>query len=291
MKYKSSELIINEDGSVFHLHMKPGEVAQDIILVGDPKRVDLVSSFFDQVHFQSNNREFVSRTGTYKNKLFTVISTGIGTDNIDIVINELDALFSIDFTSRMDIVPTPSLNLIRIGTSGAIQPDIDPGSVVYSEYSIGFDGLLNFYQDRDQVTTELLEIAFIEASDWSPLLARPYAVAAAPGLVELMPPDYLPGITLSANGFYAPQIRQLRAKCAFPDFIERIEGLEFNGHRITNFEMECSALYGLGSLLGYQALTVCGIIANRRKTDFFGDYETLMLSIIETVLNSLVTHE
>ncbi len=285
--YQASELIINSDQSIFHLHIKPGELADNIILVGDPERVDLIAGFFSTIETTARNREFYSITGRYKGMRVTALSTGIGTDNIDIVLNELDALVNIDFNTRKNKSQFKKLRLVRIGTSGAIQPNIEPGSVVLSQFAIGFDGLLNFYADRDKVSNSSLEEVFVSQSQWSDRLTSPYCVEVASELESLMPGDYIRGITLSANGFYAPQGRAIRGKLAFPLLIDRMKDIKYDKYRITNFEMECSALYGLSRIFGHDALTVCGIIANRTTKKFIGDYKPLMKTIIETVLNSL----
>ena len=238
--YKASELIINSDQSIFHLHIKPGELAETIILVGDPKRVDLVASFFQSVKYKASNREFYSLTGEYKNLPVTALSTGIGTDNIDIVLNELESLMNINFNTRQNNNEFKKLRLVRIGTSGSLQTDIAPGSVVLSQFAVGFDGLLNFYADRDNVSDLILEKKFVEHTDWSHRLAAPYCVETSTSLESLMPKEYIRGITLSANGFYGPQGRAVRGKLAFPELIDKMSSFRYNNYRITNFEMECS---------------------------------------------------
>ncbi|MBT3749760.1 MAG: nucleoside phosphorylase [Bacteroidetes bacterium] len=285
--YQASELIINPDSSIFHLHIKPGTLADTIILVGDPQRVDMVSSFFDSIESKTHNREFYTITGQFKGMPVTVLSTGIGTDNIDIVMNELDAVVNIDFESRTDNTEFKKLRLIRIGTSGAIQEDIDPGSVILSKYAIGFDGLLNFYKERDNVCDSGLEKLFVTQANWSDRLSAPYCIEVSSELEAIMPAEYYRGITASANGFYAPQGRAIRGDLAFPGLIDQMASISYDGYRLSNFEMECSALYGLSRILGHEALTVCGIIANRVSKNFIGDYKTMMHTIIDTVLNRL----
>ena len=285
---EASELIINGDGSIFHLHLKPGEVADTVILVGDPARVDLVCSFFDKVELEARNREFVSKTGTYKQKRFTVISTGIGTDNIDIVLNELDALVNIDFATRTVKSELKSLNIIRMGTSGALQPDIPLGSVVMSNVSIGFDGLLNFYANRDNVSKLDIEQAFMKHMDWNPQLPAPYFVEASSKYTDLFGSDVIHGMTISAPGFYAPQGRVLRLPLLDADWVKKIELFRFEGKCITNFEMESSAIAGLSLLMGHNATTICTIIANRYAKDANTDYKDAVENMIKLGLEKLV---
>lgn len=283
---KHSELIINPDGSIFHLHLKPENIARDIILVGDPGRVDTVSAFFEEIEFSVQNREFKTTTGKYKGKRITVVSTGIGTDNIDIVVNELDALVNIDLEKREIKATHTELNLIRIGTSGGLQPDLQVNSFVVSEKSIGFDGLLNFYQGRNDVCDLDFEQVFTSTVNWGEQLAAPYIVNASQQLLaRFADARFRKGVTISAPGFYGPQGRQLRIPLAFPHLNEAIENFEFNGHRITNFEMESSAIYGLSALLGHQALTVCLIIANRVNRTANESYHDKMKELIQNVLD------
>lgn len=284
----SSELIINPDGSVFHLHLKPEHIADNIILVGDPGRVELIASLFSNVEFKIQNREFVSMTGSYNSIRFTVISTGIGTDNIDIVINELDALANIDFTTREIKTTKRSLNIVRIGTSGGLQPYLDVNSFVVSEKAIGFDGLLNFYANRDSVSDLEFEAHFKEHLNWNKKLTSPYVVHSSNKLLDkFRTDDFTPGVTISAPGFYGPQGRVLRLQLADPDINSKIESFTHNGYEITNYEMECSAIYGLSALMGHHALTVCLIIANRLSKQANGDYHTSMKKLIQLVLDKL----
>lgn len=292
MKYEMntiapSELIINSDGSVFHLHIKPDELAQNVILVGDPGRVEMVSSFFDSKEFERSSREFVTVTGTYKGKRVTVLSTGIGTDNIDIVMNELDALANIDFNSRSPKSEHKRLKILRIGTSGSIQPDIPLGSFVLSHISVGCDGLLNWYAGRDRVTIKDMEEAFLNHTGWLPELPPPYFASASPVLINALSDITIKGVTISASGFYAPQGRVLRLPLAMPDMVHKLETFRFNGERITNFEMEGSAIAGLATLLGHDAATVCCIIANRYLHESTPDYKPLIRKLVELSLERI----
>ncbi|MFA8436138.1 MAG: nucleoside phosphorylase [Marinifilaceae bacterium] len=285
---KSSELIINSDGSVFHLHLRPEHISDTILLVGDPGRVDLVASFFDDVEPRIANREFVTRTGTYKGKRITALSTGIGTDNIDIVVNELDALVNIDLETRTPKKEHTKLNLIRIGTSGALQGNIPVDSFLLSAKSIGFDGMLNFYGDRDNVSDLEFEKAFKNYVEWNEKLASPYVVPASEELIDrLNGQDMIQGVTISANGFYGPQGRVLRLQTVDPDLNDKIEKFEFENQKITNYEMESSAIFGLSKLLGHNAACVCAIIANRVSKDASKDYKPTVKKLIETVLDRL----
>lgn len=284
----SSELIINSDGSVFHLHIKPEQVAGQVILVGDPGRVDLIGSFFSAIETRTQNREFVSLTGTYNKQRITVISTGIGTDNIDIVMNELDALVNIDFTTREEKEEKRSLNIVRIGTSGGLQPFLELNSFVVSEKAIGFDGLLNFYAGRNQISDLDFEQHFKTHLNWNPQLTSPYVVNSSDTLFKkFSQSDFTPGVTISAPGFYGPQGRVLRLPIADPDINKKIESFNYGDHKVTNYEMECSAIYGLAALMGHQALTVCLIIANRLSKQSNGDYHPKMKELIKLVLDKL----
>ncbi len=275
--FPPSELIINEDGSIFHLHLKPEQLADNVILVGDPGRVALVASYFDSQEFSVSSREFN-----------TVLSTGIGTDNIDIVVNELDALANIDLEKRTE-KPTPrKLNLIRIGTSGGMQPEIPLGSFLISEKSIGFDGMLNFYAGRDSVCDLKFEEEMKKQLKWNPQFCAPYVVDADAGLVnQIGKDDMLRGVTISANGFYGPQGRVLRIDLAEPELNNRIEDFRYKDYKITNYEMEGSAIAGLARLMGHQALTVCCIIANRRVEAANTDYNPYIKKLIQTVLDRI----
>ncbi len=288
-RIEESELIINNDGSVFHLHLKPGEVAEYIILVGDPGRVKVVSSFFESIEVERSNREFVSATGIYKGKRVTVVATGIGTDNIDIVINELDALVNVDFETRTVKENLTTLNFVRIGTSGSLQKDLPVDSCVLSEKAIGFDGLLNFYKGRNEVVDLEFEQSFVNYLDWNPLLTSPYVVDASRFLVQkLAVNNFNTGATISAPGFYGPQGRVIRLGLADEAINEKISKFIHKNHRITNYEMECSAIYGLSKLLGHHAATVCVIIANRKAGEYSKDYKPVIKDLIKKVLDSLV---
>lgn len=285
---KSSELIINSDGSVFHLHLKPEHLAETVILVGDPGRVELVASYFDKIECTISNREFVTTTGTYKGKRFSVLSTGIGTDNIDIVVNELDALVNIDLETRTPKLEHKSLNLVRIGTSGALQGDIPVDSFLLSKKSIGFDGMLNFYADRDQVSDLNFEKSFKDFVNWDEKLASPYVVSASKSLIDKLDgDDMIQGVTISANGFYGPQGRVLRLQTLDPNLNDKIEKFDCKGEKITNYEMESSAIFGLSAMLGHNAIAICAIIANRITKDASKDYKPTIKSLIQTVLDRL----
>ena len=286
-KIGASELIINSDGSVFHLHLKPEELADTVILVGDPGRVELVSSFFDTVEVRKASREFVSATGTYKGCRITVLSTGIGCDNLDIVMTELDALVNIDFSSRQVKESLRSLRVLRIGTSGAIQPDIPVGSFVFSHISIGADGLLNWYADRDEVSYKEMEDAFVAHTGWDSRLPAPYFARASQELIDLFADVTVKGVTISVSGFYGPQGRVLRVPLAMPDMMERFESFRFDDWRVTNFEMEGSALAGLAAKLGHRAGTVCCIIANRYHKGAEPDYKELVRDLVVLALDKL----
>lgn len=283
-----SELIINTDGSVFHLHLKPEELADNIILVGDPARVELVASFFDTREFVRSSREFVTITGTIKGKRITALSTGIGTDNIDIVMNELDALANIDLAARTPKQEHRRLTILRIGTSGAIQPEIPLGSYVLSHISIGCDGLLNWYENRDSVSILDMEEAFVKHTGWHPQLPAPYFAKASQRVIDMMKDFTIKGLTISASGFYGPQGRVLRLPLAMPDMVSKFETFNFEGNKITNFEMEGSAIAGLSSLLGHDAATVCCIIANRHRHEMKPDYKEDIKKLVELSLERII---
>jgi len=287
---KSSELILNPDGSIFHLHLKPEQIADNIILVGDPGRVKLIGKLLTNIEFQVQNREFVSTTGNYNNRRITIVSTGIGTDNIDIVVNELDALVNIDLTTR-EINPVHrKLNLVRIGTSGGLQDFLGVDSFVISQKAIGFDGLLNFYANRNTVSDLPFEEAFKKHTGWGKQLTSPYVVDCSENLLsKIHQNDTILGVTISAPGFYGPQGRVLRLPLADAELNEKIESFAFEGHKITNFEMECSAIYGLSKLLGHEAITICLIIANRVKKEANSNYHQSMENLIKIVLDRLTS--
>ncbi|MCX6221511.1 MAG: nucleoside phosphorylase [Bacteroidia bacterium] len=283
-----SELIINPDGTIFHLHMKPEQLADHVILVGDPGRVKMIAGFFDQIESETENREFVSTTGMYGSKRITVLSTGIGTDNIDIVLNELDALVNIDLHTRQIKIERKSLSIIRIGTSGGLQRDIPVNAFLASKKAIGFDGLLNFYERREEVSDIAFEESFKSFVQWNKLLPSPYVVEADEDLFnKIVDSEFTPGVTISAPGFYGPQGRELRLKIVDPRINDKIEAFRFGNQRITNYEMECSAIYGLSKLLGHKALTVCIIIANRVSKRANEDYKPVMVKLVQKVLDRI----
>ncbi len=287
----SSELIINQDGSIFHLHLRPEQLADTVILVGDPGRVEMVSSFFDTTECKVSNREFNTVTGTYKGKRMTVLSTGIGIGNIDICVTELDALANVDFETRQARETFRRLTLVRLGTSGAIQPDIKVGEFVFSRTSIGFDGLLNYYKGRNDVCELDIEKAFMAHTGWKELLPKPYFINADKELWELFKDSVTEGMTIAAPGFYAPQGRWVRLEPQDAKLNEKIESFDYEGRRITNFEMEGSALAGLAALMGHRATTICTIIAQRIALDACTDYKPFVRGMIEMALDKLATLE
>lgn len=283
-----SEFIINPDGSVFHLHLKPEQLTDRIILVGDPSRVDMVAEFFDTRTFEVRSREFHTIGGTYRGKPIMCLSHGIGPDNIDIVINELDALANIDFETREVRDRLRSLTMVRIGTSGALQPELTLGTPVVAEKSIGFDGVLNYYAGRNEVADLGFEHALCEHTGWNPLWAKPYVVDADAELVaRIAGDDMVRGNTISAVGFYGPQGRQLRLPLANPDLNRLIESFNYNGRRITNYEMESASLAGLGRLMGHRCMTVCSIIANRYNNSANPNYKSGIRDLIGVVLDRI----
>ncbi len=286
-----SELIINNDGSIFHLHLKPEQIADDIILVGDPGRVAIISEHFDKIEHIVHNREFITHTGYYKGKRMSVIATGIGTDNIDIVINELDALVNIDLETRTVKDTHKSLNFVRIGTSGGLQEDMEVDSFLMSETSIGFDGLLNFYKRRDEVCNADIESAFLKHMDWNPKIATPYFINSSDKLMDRIDGGFRRGLTISAPGFYGPQGRVLRLEIQDMDINDKIRAFRYNDKCITNYEMESSALFGLSALLGHNAATVCVIIANRYAKKYSKDYKIAVKKLIKIVLDNLAANE
>lgn len=289
MKYfPPSELIINEDGSCFHLHLRPEQLADKVILVGDPGRVNTVAAHFETRECEVQSREFRTVTGTYKNKRITVQSTGIGCDNIDIVMNELDALANIDFTSRTEKAEHRTLSIVRIGTCGGLQPETPIGTFVASVKSIGFDGLLNYYAGRNDVCDLDLEAAFRQHMNWNPIKGAPYVSCADKGLIEQVAgSDMVRGITIACGGFYGPQGRQVRLAVEDPHQNEKVEAFRYKGLKICNFEMESSALAGLSSLLGHRAMTCCMVIANRYTTEMNTNYKNSIDTLIEKVLERI----
>lgn len=287
-RFEESEFILNQDGSVFHLHLRPEQLAQKVILVGDPGRVSLVASHLTDLEMEVQSREFHSVTGMYQGKRISVVSTGIGCDNIDIVVNELDALVNIDFSSRTEKTEKTSLEIVRVGTCGGLQPYTPVGTFIISEKSIGFDGLLNFYAGRNEVCDLALEKAFTEHMHWNPLLCAPYVIEADPELTaRIAGEDMIHGITIACGGFYGPQGRRLRIPLADPDQNAKVECFEYEGLRITNFEMESSALAGLSKLLGHRATTCCMVIANRVAKEANVGYKSTIDTLIKEVLDRI----
>jgi uridine phosphorylase len=283
----ASELILNPDGSVYHLHLKPENLADTIIVVGDPGRVKEISKHFDRIEFMVQNRELFTHTGNIGNKRLTVLSTGMGTDNLDIVINELDAVVNIDLEKREPKATHTKLNIIRLGTAGALQADIMAGDFVASSFGVGMDGLLYFYGKGKSVMNAQLAEAFVKHTRWNENLPGIYAVPCSDMLMDKLGKDLVHGITLTAPGFYGPQGRELRLKPAFPELNHLIESFEFEGSRIANFEMETSALYGLGRMLGHETLTICTVVANRVNHTFAKDYHGDIERLIKLVLSRL----
>lgn len=287
-KFPESELIINNDGSCFHLHLRPEQLADKVILVGDPGRVNTVANHFDTKECEVSSREFHTITGNYKGKRITVQSTGIGCDNIDIVVNELDSLANIDYQTREEREEHRTLTLVLIGTCGGLQPFTPTGTFVASVKSIGFDGLLNFYGGRNKVCDLKMEEAFKQHMNWNPLLGAPYVAQADEELIDrIAQDDMVRGYTIACGGFYGPQGRQLRIPLADPTQNEKVEAFEYDGRKICNFEMESSALAGLSSLLGHKAMTCCMVIANRYAQKMNTEYKNSIDTLIEKVLDRI----
>lgn len=285
----SSELILNPDGSVYHLHLKPENIAKDILFVGDQNRVEKITQHFDHIECTIQKREFKTQTGTYKGKRITVISTGIGPDNIDIVMNELDALVNIDLERRTIKRELTSLNIVRIGTSGSLQSDIPVDSFVMSRYGLGLDNMLRSYQ-IDKISEKEIEEAFIYQTNWDLRKGRPYVVKGSDSLAALFISDKIfEGFTGTAGGFYGPQGRVLRLSIQDIELNRRMDSFQFQGIRMTNLEMETGAIYGLGKLLGHECLSLNAIIANRATGTFSKDPYKAVDELIEYALNRLVT--
>lgn len=282
-----SELIINPDGSIYHLHLHPENIAEDIILVGDPGRVEVVSSYFDRIEFKMANREIHTHTGYIGQKRITVMSTGMGTDNLDIVINELDAISNIDLKTRIPKDTHKSLKLYRLGTSGALQSDIPVDTFLASSHGVGIDGLMWFYEQVTSVIDKEMTEAFLRDTQWPDKLPKAYIVAGSAELLNTVGKDFNKGITATAPGFFGPQGRVLRMPLAYPDLNDRISSFNFQGQKLTNFEMETSALYGLSKALGHQAMTVCAIIANRERKEYSKDYKVTVIKLIEELLQKI----
>ena len=293
MRIPESELIINSDGSVFHIHLKPEELADNVIMVGDPSRVDMIGEYLTDIEFRHEFREFVSITGKRNGKRITALSHGIGPDNIDIVMTELDALANVDFKTR-EVKPVhKALNILRIGTSGALHADIPLGSYVLSHISVGFDGVMNWYGNREKVTIPAVEEAFKKHMNWLDVLPSPYFVKASPKIIDLMKDVTIKGVTISAPGFYGPQGRVVRVPLAMPNMLEDIESFRFSeageDYRITNFEMESAPLAGLAAQLGHNASTVCCIIANRYLQSSNPDYKPAIRKLVELAVDRMST--
>ena len=287
-QFPPSELVINNDGSIFHLHLKPENLADKIILVGDPGRVSLVASHFDSKECEVSNREFHTITGKYKGKRVTALSTGIGCDNIDIVMNELDGLANIDFATRTEKPEHKTLTLVRVGTCGGLQPYTPEGTFIASVKSIGFDGLLNFYAGRDEASDLKLEAAFKEHVGWNLKMGNPYVASANEELINrIAGDDMVRGITVACGGFFGPQGRQLRLPLMDPDLNQKIESFKYDDLQVTNFEMESSALAGLSTLMGHKAMTCCMVIANRvakkMETEYKGDIDGLITRVLDRI--------
>lgn len=293
MRIPESELIINGNGSVFHLHMKPEHLADNVIMMGDPGRIDILADYLSDIECRNAHREFVSITGKYKGKRITAVSHGIGPDNIDIVMTELDALANVDFQTREVKPEHRTLNILRIGTSGALHADIPLGSYVLSHISVGFDGVMNWYGNREKVTIPEVEEAFKKHMNWPDVLPSPYFVKASPKIIDLMKDITIKGATISAPGFYGPQGRVVRIPLAMPHMLEDIESFRFStggeDYRITNFEMESSPLAGMAAHLGHHACTVCCIIANRYLKSTNTDYKPIMRQLVETSLERMAS--
>lgn len=284
----SSELIINGDGSVFHLHLRPEQLADRVFLVGDPARVDMVASRFESIECNVSSREFHTITGMYHGKRISVVSHGIGTDNIDIVLNELDALANIDFETRQEKENFRQLTLVRVGTSGGLQDETPIGTYVAAEHSVGFDGVIYFYAGTERIRNKAFEEALLKQLDWQVEGLRPYVVPASPELIQqICQDDILRGNTIAANGFYGPQGRLLRLPLQDPELNKKIQAFDFEGRRLTNYEMESSSLAGLAALMGHRAMTVCCIIAGRKAQNMNTDYKGSIEGLIDLVLDRI----
>lgn len=287
MRIKSSEMPLRADGSIYHLNLHPEEIAENILLVGDPERVPVISFRFDTIEVKKQNREIVTHTGIYKGKRISVLSTGMGTDNLDIVINELDALVNIDLQKREIKSSHKTLNLIRMGTCGSLQPDMKIDSYIASAYSLGMDGLLHYYKHDSSILEKGIVDEFVKQTSWNKNLPYPYAVSASEELLKRIAFDMSKGITLTASGFYAPQCRVLRLPLGIENFAKKLIGVKSKDLLFSNMEMESSALYCLSRLLGHNALTICVVIANRANKTFSKDYHPVMDKLIDTVLERI----
>jgi len=284
---KQTELIVNPDGSIFHLHLLPGDIAENIIIVGDPGRVEMIAQMLDSVRVRKSNREFSTVTGSYHDLEITVISSGIGTDNIDIVMNELDALVNINLATGVAVDEPRSLSFVRIGTAGGLQEDIPAGSFVATGKAVGFDGVLHFYEGYEWCIDHMFADALASHLDWPDTLPYPYVVDADPVLLDRVASGMRKGVTISSPGFYGPQGRRLRLEPFDSELNENIRSFRFRGEAITNYEMESSAIYGLAKLLNHKALTVCLVIGNRVTGEFLSDYKPAMKTLVQQVLDAL----
>ena len=288
-RIKESELVLHSDGTVYHLRIHPENVADTVILVGDPARVDVVSSYFDRIEFRKQNREIKTHTGVIGNKRLTVMSTGMGADNVDIVMNELDALVNIDFTTRTIKEDLKSLSIIRLGTSGGLQPDLPLNAIVASEYALGLDGVVQFYDYGFSDKEKQIRDTFRNFTGWKANLPAPYVIEPKGRLIDLFENEKLyKGITVTAPGFYGPQGRQLRLPLAMPGLNSKLQAFSFENIRILNYEMETSALYGLGNLMGHRTLTLCVAIANRNRREYNQNYQEAIKNLIEKLLDKIV---
>ena len=287
MRIPESELIINGDGSAFHIHIRPEQLADKVILVGDPGRVAMVKSYFSAIEAEGASREFVWATGLFNGQRITVLSTGIGTDNIDIVMTELDALANVDFKTREELPEHRSLDILRIGTCGAIQPEIPLGAFILSHISVGCDGLMNWYANRDKIALLDFEEAFKKHVHWDKHLPDPYFVRAGEEMVRRFQDCTVKGMTISASGFYGPQGRVVRQGLAMPNMLEDFESFEFGGYKITNFEMEGSALAGMAAMLGHHAGTVCCAVAHRYHKGALTNYKEKVAELVDLAIERL----
>jgi uridine phosphorylase len=284
----NTELILTDAGRIYHLRLLPEEVADIILLVGDPERVGMVSAFFDSIDVQVANREMVTHTGYYKNTRFTVVSTGIGPDNIDIVMNELDALVNMDLERRQPKPGTKKLKMVRIGTSGAIRKEVPVNSIVVSTHGIGLDGLIYFYRGCSEIVDQALTTAFLNHMNWPGNLSKPYIVKGDPGLTGKLGDGFISGMTVTAPGFYGPQGREVRLRLTEPGVNDKLAAFNYRGNKILNYEMETAALFGLGSLMGHQTASVCLIMANRVTGEYTKYYKESMGKLIPAVLDRLL---
>lgn len=288
MKINNTSLLVNHDGSIYHIALRPDQLADTVIVVGDPDRVPEISCFFDNLEYQVRNREFVTHTGSYKGKRISVLSSGIGTDNIDIVMNELDALVNVNFVTREIHPRLKTLDIIRLGTSGSIQPDIPAGAVALSSYGLGLDNLIHFYDFEETGETREMSDQLIRHTNWNKDLSRPYFVKGSDDLIRRFEKGTVKGITATAPGFYGPQGRVMRMQLHDPELNHKFSTFRFRDERIINFEMETSALYSLGKILGHNMVTLCLLIANRATNDYITDHKPLIRDMIKEVLDRLI---